>query len=182
MPLITEQEQGILLAVGLAWVGVVVLRWLYFHSKLHETRHLREEYSRLLNELEENPQYQYERIDKLAEINQGMHSLFKQANTIRPFISFSQEPEPFGTMGPSPSSVRGALHSFHDTVAYFRVRRNETLSVVYWFETIGNLPKKLLEYLGVDPHGRLAEFINVLARVVAIVVGVLAILERLQMP
>ena len=60
-------------------------------------------------------------------------------------------------------AVHSNIQSFHRAKGYFRGRRNETLSLVFWFETFINWPATVLGIIGLDKSGSLGKLLKLVA-------------------
>ncbi|MDE2775078.1 MAG: hypothetical protein OXI77_03960 [Chloroflexota bacterium] len=174
-----EQEIIIIATVIAVGLLVLVVRWLYFNSKIYAVNRNRDEYMRILEALS-NGQQDFMHYDRLAEVEARLSRLLRQSNSAPTGFILRHEPEMFGAFGPSPSVVRTYLQSFHESIGYFRARKNETVNPIFWIESLLNWPKSVLGMLGFNEHGAFANMLKLLVLVLEVVVGFLLVVSRLQ--
>ena len=180
MPLITQQDierAAVAIVIGL---GILVLRRLYFDRKLAEVNRYRDEYSCVLNTISKGGQ-DVQHYDRHAEIEAMLVKLFKQANEYHPLReAFDDRSRRYGAKGPTDSHVENILQSCHETIGYFRARKNETFSLTYWIETLFDWPKTAVGMLGFDRDGSAANFLKLAALIIEIVGGIYLLSLRVQ--
>ena len=171
MPIFPDQHVA-LLAAAISF-GIPGIRWLYFSLKLWDANRLRDEYMHVLYELSKDQQ-DNKRYDKLAEVEARFARLFKQSNSSPTGFILRRESEIFGEFGPSPSVVKTYLESFHSCIGYFRARRNEARSPVFWLESLFNWPKTLLGFLGFETDSAIAKILQLLVFILEIAGALIA--------
>jgi len=73
-----------------------------------------------------------------------------------------------------------SYEAFFQTKGYFRGRRNETLSPVFWIESFLNWPKTLLGHLGFNIEGAFAQFLKIVVLILEIVGSIFLVLEQMR--
>lgn len=164
--------------VALLTIGVLACRWLYFHSKVWNISRLGVAYERNIDTVTRNPS-DSQPFRELSEMQPQVSRLFKQAGLRSPQMSFTQAtglgqgitgmvPTWENLHSSEPQAVYSNIQSFHRAKGYFRGQRNETLSLVFWFESLINWPATVLGMIGLDKSGSLAKLLKLVALVLEI--------------
>ena len=123
-------------------VSYIILRVLYYNAKLKAAYRYRIEYLRILEVISKDQQ-DLHLYDQLAAIEHVFVKLFKEAGEYNPLaVIIVEQPIRYGALGPTDSQIRNYVKSFSETIGYFLARRNETLSLVYWIQTVINWARK----------------------------------------
>ena len=162
-------------------VFLLVVRALYYHSKVLAISKHRCAYVNFVNTARQNPS-EFEPYGEIAERQTEIVKLFEEAGQSPHHLAVVQQMG-YGIVGTgstnawinlhdhSHETVSANLQNFHRTKGFFRARRNETLSPAFWIETLINWPATLLGRIGLDPEGSIASIVKLLA-LVAEIVGV----------
>ena len=170
----------------LAFLFIVLVRTIYFQVKLRSIKGYRSKYQRYLGAISKDGN-DWESFDRFSECKTEIIRLFEQAElSSRPVPVFEDFP-----LGNNLRVETGAVQAwdhltvtderfvasnrgtFHQAIGYFRARRNETFSIVYWVELAVFHPRKIVAALGGNEDGYLA----ILANFVAIVGEIVVIYE-----
>ncbi len=139
----------------------------------------RDEYRRVLAELFKGSREEND-YDRVAEIEIVLVTLFKQAGEYHPSRGiYGSTRRLYGSMGPMQSKVENFFQSCHESVGYFRARKNETLESAFWIETFLNWPRNVAQLLGFDKHGSVANVLKLAVLLLEFVGGILLLLSRL---
>lgn len=179
-------ERAVLAVLG-AFVICLITRTIYFHSKLLAvTRHL-SAFIRIVeatSDRESDMQASAEAHAELAERWPEITKLFAQSH-IR--LVFGRK---VGITGFQPSGSISVweslgedgfeqrklmLEALHQARGYFRSRRNESYSPIYWIESFINWPKTLLGVLGFNTDGAFAKFLQILFHILEVALAVSAL-------
>ncbi len=176
----------IVVAIGVSFL----LRLIYYHAKLKAITHYFKEYERFCEATSSDPTNHGPYAD-LLENQTEIVKLFKQSHLSPATVSFV-EPVGYGFVQQRKASSWDNLHhnsaeyrlhnkhTFHKSVGYFRARRNETISPVFWIETFLIWPKSLLGFLGFDEEGFLANRLNTVILILEAVGGIIFLMKQLQ--
>lgn len=164
----------------------IVARFIYFQSKLVAiTRHLNA-FVGIVNttsDRDSNAQaYAQAHVD-LAERWPEITELFAQAHIRLVFgrkVGFSGfQPtgsisvwETLGADGGEQSRL--ILEALHQARGYYRTRRNESISPVFWIESFLNWPRSLLGYVGINREGTFAKIVQAVVLILEIALPILA--------
>lgn len=182
-------ERVALITVAIVSVSLV-LRLIYYHAKLRATTHYRNAYERFREATASDPA-NHSLYAELLEKQTEIVKLFKEAQLSPPTISYV-EPAGYGYVHPTRVSSWDNLHhdsaelqlhnmhSFHRAMGYFRARRNETISPVFWIESLVNWPRLLLGFLGFNSEGAFAKFLQMIVWILKFAVGVLAVANSMN--
>ena len=166
--LVTERVALLIAAVV---VVSLLLRFIYYHAKLRAVTRYCNDYERFREATSSDPANHSPYAD-LLEKQTEIVKLFKQAQLSPPTIAYV-EPAGYGYLQPHRLSSWDNLHhhsaelrmhnmhSFHKSIGYFRARRNETFSPVFWIESLVNWPRSMLGFLGFNSDGAFAKFLQV---------------------
>lgn len=70
------------------------------------------------------------------------------------------------------------IAKFHEAIGVYKSRLLETFSPIYWIEFAINLPKKILEYLGIAPESIVIKIFQLIYWIVGAVLGFLYALYK----
>lgn len=73
----------------------------------------------------------------------------------------------------NPDIIQGAFRMFYEAEGIYRQRIFETISPMYWVDTILFAPKKILQYLGFDENKTMFKTCNILLTFIWWFIGVL---------
>ena len=72
------------------------------------------------------------------------------------------------------------LEALHQAKGYFRTRRNESFSPIFWIESFFMWPRSLLSYLGISSNGAFAKSLQILVLILEIAGGVILVTNNFQ--
>lgn len=176
-------ERVALVAVAIATVALL-LRLIYYHAKLRAISRYHKEYEQFREAATSDPtnhNLYYAILEKQTEIVK----LFKQARRTSPIISYAEQAgyglvqsrqlSPWDNLQHDSAEIQQhILFSFHISIGYFRARRNETVSPVFWIESLIIWPRSLLGFLGYNNEGAFAKLLQILVLIFEIVVAAFA--------
>lgn len=184
--------EHVILAALAALVTFVILRLTYYHSKvMAATRHLNAFLAIIEATSERNSDRQaYARAHTdLAERWPEITELLEQAR-IR--VLFGRNLG-FGDFQPSGSKLiwqilgdtgfeqrRGVLEAFYQARGYFRARRNESISPIFWIESLINWPRAILRFLGFSSDGMFAKLLQVAVLILEVAAGIILVANNFQ--
>ena len=178
-------NQNPALVLILVFLFIALVRSVYYQMKLRSIEGYWSEYQGYLNAISRD-KYDWESYDKFAECQTEIIKQFEQAGlTSKPVPVYGEFP-----LGNNLQVQTGTAKSwehltatderfvamnrktFHEAIGYFRARRNETFSIIYWIELIVFHPRKILSYISlVDEASVWAKGIHVVALIAEFLVA-----------
>ncbi|MDE2749292.1 MAG: hypothetical protein OXI34_10030 [Chloroflexota bacterium] len=183
-------NESVALAITAFIVICMILRFLYYHAKLLAILRHRYAYGQFLNASQQNPS-EFQPFGEIAERQTEIITLFQEARQ-SPHQLTVVKPLGYGQLGtastsawenihdPSHETASANLQSFHRTIGYFRARRNETFSPVFWIKSLLNWPTSLLGFLGFNREGGAAKFLQIVVLVLEFSGGVILAINNFQ--
>ena len=178
-------NQNPALLLILVFLFIMLVRSVYYQMKLRSIEAYWTKYQSYLNAISRD-ENDWDSFDKFAECQTEIIKQFEQAGlTTKPLPVYGEFP-----LGNNLRVQTGTAKSwehltvtderfvatnrktFHEAIGYFRARRNETFSIIYWTELLVFHPRKILSYISlVDEASVWAKGIHVLALIAELLVG-----------
>ena len=182
-------QQLLLILISIV-IFVAIIRLIYFQLSLWAIKRYRNQYAGYLDALSVDENDWRQSFDKLNESQTEIVRLFEQANLAPKNISVVER---MGYGYIKAGHVRAWNHltniridivdsnqkSFHEAIGYFRARRNETFSIVYWIECLVFWPRNLLAYLGLGKDSALVKILQTLVLLAEFIGAIALILGRI---
>lgn len=167
----------------------LIVRFLYYHAKLRAISQHRNAYGTFLDQASKDSK-QFKAFGDIAERQPDIVKLFEEAGQ-SPHQQAVVQPMGHGLVGTGSANAWTNLHNndhetvsanlqnFHRTKGFFRARRNETFSPVFWIESFLRWPNILIGFFGFNSEGRTAKLSQVSAIVVEVVATINFVTENL---
>lgn len=160
----------------LAFLIIVLVRIMYYQVKLRSIEGYRNKYQSYIDAISKDAN-DWESGERFAECQSEIIKLFEQAE-------LSSSPVPVFEDFPLGNNLRvqtGTAQAWdnlavteqrfvasnrltiHAAIGYFRARRNETVSIVYWVELVVFHPRKIVAAFGGSTTGVVANVTNIVA-------------------
>ena len=176
----------------LVFLFIMLLRNVYFHKKLRSTQRYWSEYQSYLDAISKNAN-DWQSYDKFAESHTEMKKLFQQAGLSSVTVPVFEKAPIGRNLKVQTGTAQTWDHldttdelfvatnrkTLHEAIGYFRGRRNETCSIVYWIETVIFWPRHVLTYLGLNKDSSTTKVLHILAVVAELAGGIVLILDRI---
>lgn len=172
-------ENIVLLIVSLVLI-CLFMRFIYFYAKLRAMNQHRDAFERFLVATQEKPS-DYQPYAELAESWMEITKLVRQAGidvvllSRAPSIGMARTTSISILKDLSIAEKLPILESIQQSIGYFRARRNETFSPVFWIESLIGWPRSLLGFFGFDSNGTFAKFLQIVVLILEIVGGIILV-------
>ena len=164
------------LPLFLAVLLFLLVRTIYYQTKLRSIEGYRSKYEKYLDAISKDGS-DWESFDRFAECQTEIIKLFEQAGLSSGLVPVYEKFPLGNNLHVKTGTVQPLEHltatddqivasnrkTFHEAIGYFRARRDETVSIVFWVDMLIFHPRKIVAAVGGNKDGLVAILLNVVA-------------------